>query len=86
METQTATSKEPFTLLTAAELITRLHISRTTLREWNKQGCPGVSIGTHPNSRRPRRRYNLAAVLEWLDTRHAPTAPAKDATGKEVRQ
>ena len=50
-------------LLTTAEMMRELSVSRPTLYAWRCAGMPYVPLGVRSV------RYNLADVLEWLEGR-----------------
>lgn len=54
--------RPPEETLTASEVCARLDISRPTLAKLDKEGLPSILVGQ-------RRRYVLAAVLDWMSTR-----------------
>lgn len=62
--TEGTVEPEPLTL-SGAEMARRLGISRSTMHELRKQGCPCVRIGDH-------HRYCSADVLAWLKARETP--------------
>ena len=54
-------------LLTEAQLMEEISVSRATLRVWRQKGMPYVPLGVRLV------RYDLSEVMEWLEQRK--TAP-----------
>ncbi len=64
--------------LTSDELCTVLQISRTKLAEYVKLGCPRRNISLKPvTSDHARLRFDLDAVLRWIDSYSYPHIPVK---------
>lgn len=79
-ETET---QNPRILLTHKEAARALGVCGVTLRRFRAEGCPAVYVGLKQKGRGIRPRYNLPAVLAWLEARTAQVAAAP-ADGKEV--
>jgi phage terminase Nu1 subunit (DNA packaging protein) len=53
--------------LVKASAISKLYgVSRNTITEWVKRGCPHIDVRT-PGTHRPQRRYDIDQVQLWLD-------------------
>jgi len=50
-------------LLTEAQLMEEIGVSRATLRVWRQKGMPYVPLGARLV------RYDLSKVMEWLEQR-----------------
>lgn len=68
MQTKTQAQAPPAPLLTPTELRQHFAVSRWTVDQWIKDGCP---VRRLPSG---HKRYDLAAVNEWLDKQQAANA------------
>lgn len=53
-------------LVTPQELAARLGVSRATVARWKSAGCPFVETRPYTLKRFTRPRYNVGAVIAWL--------------------
>ncbi len=64
--------------LTSDELCAVLQISRTTLADYVKRGCPRINISLKPvTADHARLRFDLDAVLRWVSSFSYPHIPVK---------
>ena len=64
-------------MLTAEELAEELKVGVAAIRAWQRRGVPYIPVGR-------LRRYDLSAVLNWLQEREN-IRPAKKEERKELR-
>ncbi|HOW47353.1 MAG TPA: helix-turn-helix domain-containing protein [Rubrivivax sp.] len=65
-------------LLTPAELAAHLRVSERTVARMTTEGCPSLLVGR-------RRRYDLAAVTAWMQSRAETTCPTTSTTEAATR-
>lgn len=66
-------------MLTPAELAAHCRVSERTVARMVGEGCPSMLIGK-------RRRFDLAAVTEWMRERGAAACPSDKTTPAATTQ
>lgn len=64
---QETENRQDAELVTPRELAERLGVSRATIARWKADGCPYVEACPYTRKGYTRPRYNVAAVIAWLN-------------------
>lgn len=68
-----AVADAPEKYLTGRELVELMGISLSTLKRWNREGCP-----SHDWGMRRTRLYLLSEMVPWAEQRARMARPARD--------